>query len=217
MRRLLHGIREFQKNVFPAYREHFEKLAEGQTPTTLFITCSDSRIVPHVLTQTGPGELFVLRNAGNLVPPYTAEHTGEAATIEYAVQVLKVQDIVVCGHSHCGAIKGLLRPDVLEGLPAVKKWLAYADTIRQDVTEERGSADGSEDPLSAAIKANVLVQLNHLRTYPAIAEAEAHGSITLHGCFYRFETGQVTAFDPVAGTFVPIERHSSVNQSSLVS
>jgi carbonic anhydrase len=210
MRRLLHGIRAFQDEVFPQRRQHFEELAAGQSPSTLFITCSDSRIVPHLLTQTEPGELFVLRNAGNLVPPYTAEHSGEAATIEYAVQVLKVQDIVVCGHSHCGAITGVLRPELIKGLTAVEKWLAHAERVRHEIFERGLGADAEEDSLSAAIKANILVQLDHLRTYPPIARAENDGSLGLHGCFYRFETGEVTAFDAAMNRFVPIQEHSAI-------
>jgi carbonic anhydrase len=209
-------MRTFQENVFPTQRSQFEKLANGQSPSTLFITCSDSRIVPHLLTQTEPGDMFVLRNAGNLVPPYTAEHTGEAATVEYAVQVLKVQDIVVCGHSHCGAITGVLRPELIAGMPAVEKWLAHAERVRQEIVDECTPADKDDDALSVAIKSNVLVQLGHLRTYPAIVAAEAQGAITLHGCFYRFETGAVTVFDAPAGKFVPIEQHSGVKQSTIV-
>ena len=110
MRQLLHGVRIFQHRVFPACRSQFEQLAKGQAPSTLFITCSDSRIVPELVTQTAPGELFVLRNAGNLVPAYSeSEPSGEAATIEFAIEVLKVRDVIICGHSHCGAIKGLLQ------------------------------------------------------------------------------------------------------------
>jgi carbonic anhydrase len=214
MRRILHGIRAFQDDVFPSRRTHFEQLAAGQAPATLFITCSDSRIVPHLLTQTEPGELFVLRNAGNLVPPYTAEHSGEAATIEYAIQVLKVQDIVVCGHSHCGAITGVLRPEMLEGLPAVEKWLAHAQRVRHEILEHGSGADSDDDQLTAAIKANVLVQIDHLRTYPAIAAAEPSGSLTLHGCFYRFETGEVAVFDAASGKFTAIESDSSTSTTS---
>jgi carbonic anhydrase len=216
MRRLLHGIRAFQDHVFPACRSQFEKLAGGQEPSTLFITCSDSRIVPHLLTQTEPGDLFVLRNAGNLVPPYTAEHSGEAATIEYAVQVLKVEDIVVCGHSHCGAITGVLRPEQIKGLPAVEKWLVHAELVRQQIIDQRAPADNEDDALTAAIKSNVLVQLGHLRTYPAIADAESSCELTLHGCFYRFETGEITVFDSTAGKFVRIDQHSSIHLPSTV-
>jgi len=190
-------------------------LASGQQPSTLLITCSDSRIVPHLLTQTEPGELFVLRNAGNLVPPYTAEHSGEAATVEYAVQVLKVQDIVVCGHSHCGAITGVLRPEILDGLPAVEKWLEHADMVRQEILEQGAVPEAGDDLLTAAVKANVLVQLGHLRTYPAVAAAKAAGSLALHGCFYRFETGEVTAFDNAIGRFVPIAEHSAIQPATV--
>ena len=119
----------FSGQVFPIHQSKFEELASGQRPPTLFITCSDSRIVPELLTQTEPGDLFVLRNAGNLVPPYSAPLSGEAATIEYAVKVLKVEHIVVCGHSHCGAITGLLRPETLKDLPAVAEWLAHAEQL----------------------------------------------------------------------------------------
>ena len=216
MRRLLHGIRAFKDEVFPPRRQHFEELASGQSPSTLFITCSDSRIVPHLLTQTEPGELFVLRNAGNLVPPYTAEHSGEAATIQYAVEVLKVQDIVVCGHSHCGAITGVLRPELIKGLTAVEKWLAHAERIRHEIFEHGFGSDAEDDALTAAIKANIIVQLEHLRTYPSIARAEKDGSLALHGCFYRFETGDVTAFDTTVARFVPIHEHSAIAEPSPI-
>jgi carbonic anhydrase len=193
MQRILHGIRAFQDDVFPGCRSQFERLADGQQPSTLFITCSDSR-----------------------VPPYTVENSGEAATIEYAVQVLKVTDIICCGHSHCGAITGVLRPESIRGLPAVEKWLVHAEKIRHEIDERGFGADGDDDALTAAIKANVLVQIDHLRTYPAVAAAEASGSLTLHGCFYRFETGEVSAFDAAARRFVPVDKHRSVQEPSTV-
>jgi carbonic anhydrase len=202
MEKLLPGIRKFQHKVFPQHRAQFEQLAGGQQPSTLFITCSDSRIVPELLTQTGPGAMFVLRNAGNLVPPYSAELGGEAATIEYAVKALKVQEIVVCGHSHCGAVTGVLRPELLHGLPAVTKWLTHAERIRDEILEQSGAVDPGDDMLTAAIKSNVLVQLDHLRTYPGVAEAEMNGELSLHGCFYRFETGEVFQFDRSMQRFV---------------
>ena len=202
MRRLLQGIRNFQHKVFPVHQSKFEELASGQRPPTLLITCSDSRIVPELITQTEPGELFVLRNAGNLVPPYDSPASGEAATIEYAVKVLKVEDIVVCGHSHCGAITGLLRPETLKDLPAVEQWLAYANKVRDEILEHPSVADSDDDLLTAAIKSNVLVQLDHLRTYPDVALAESAGELALHGCFYRFETGDISAFDSVTGKYV---------------
>ena len=204
MHRLISGMRKFRTNVFPSHRLQFEELAAGQKPSTMFITCSDSRIVPELLTQTQPGELFVLRNAGNLVPPGTAAMSGEAATIEYAIQVLKVEDVIVCGHSHCGAIAGLLRPKSLEGLPAVEQWLGHAESVYREIEEQRFLRDGDDDLLTTAVKANVVVQLGHLRSYPAVAEAEARGDVRLHGCFYRFETGEVTVFDDAQKRFGPL-------------
>jgi carbonic anhydrase len=198
----LPGIRTFHRQVFPQCRERFEQLANGQQPSTLFITCSDSRIVPELLTQTGPGEMFVLRNAGNLVPPYDAEFSGEAATIEYAVKALGVEQIVVCGHSYCGAVTGVLRPELVQGLPAVEKWLAYARDLRQEIIEQRAPADPADDMLTSAIKSNVLVQLDHLRNYPGVAEAEQQGRLALYGWFYQFETGQVFQFEKQTQQFV---------------
>jgi carbonic anhydrase len=200
----LPGVHLFHRDVFPQQRERFEELANGQKPSTLFITCSDSRIVPEMLTQTGPGELFVLRNAGNLVPPYDAEFGGEAATIEYAVKALGVEQIVVCGHSHCGAITGVLRPERIEGLPAVEKWLTYAKRVRQEIVESDMPTDPDDDVLTSAIKSNVLVQLDHLRTYPGVAEAEQEGRLSLFGWFYRFETGQVFQYDNQSEEFVNV-------------
>lgn len=205
MHRLISGIRSFRANVFPARQSQFEELAFGQQPSALFITCSDSRIVPQMLMQTEPGELFILRNAGNLVPPCTAAPSGEAATIEYAVQVLKVEDIIVCGHSHCGAISGLLRPESLAGLPAVEHWLKYAEQVRREIAAEALAPTPGDDLLTTAVKTNVLVQLSHLRTYPAIAAKEANGELRLHGCFYRFETGEVTVLDGAQRMFVSID------------
>jgi carbonic anhydrase len=198
-------MREYRKNVFPPRRAQLEELTSGQRPSTLFITCSDSRILPHMLTQTEPGELFVLRNAGNLVPPATAALSGEAATVEYAVQALRVEDVIVCGHSHCGAIAGLLRPELVEGLSAVEHWLGHAERVCREIAEQHLTGEGDDDLLTTAIKANVVVQLNHLRTYPAMAAAEACGEVRLHGCFYRFETGEVTVFDEARHKFTSID------------
>lgn len=205
MNKLLSGIQRFQRRVFPLRRREFEKLADGQSPLTLFITCSDSRIVPHLLTQTDPGELFVLRNAGNLVPAHSSSlQSGEAATIEYAVQVLNVESIVVCGHSHCGAMGGLLNPDSLKELPAVREWLSHAEETREAFERSGEMFSSNEERIAAAAKANVLVQLAHLRTYPAVAQAESRGDLTLHGWFYRFEAGEIFEFDSTSEEFVAL-------------
>jgi carbonic anhydrase len=200
----LPGVHTFHRKVFPQRREHFEQLANGQKPSTLFITCIDSRILPELITQTEPGEMFVHRNAGNLVPPFNGDRSGEAATIEYAVTALGVEQIVVCGHSHCGAITGVLHPEKIQGLSAVEKWLTYADRVRQEITDLGAPREPVDDILTSAIKANVLVQLDHLRTYPGIVEAEAEGRLSLFGWFYRFETGQIFQCDGPAQRFVDV-------------
>jgi len=194
MQKLVEGIHAFQREQFGERRELFERLAGGQAPEALFITCSDSRISPNLITQTEPGELFVLRNAGNIVPPHGPSPGGEAATIEYAVSALGIRDIVVCGHSGCGAMAGLLDPRSLDGLPAVKRWLENAEATARIVKEKYPHAEGKARQM-IAVSENVLVQLEHLRTLPSVAAAVARGAVKLHGWVYKFETGQIFAFD----------------------
>jgi len=203
MQKLVQGIHQFQKDIFSSKQRLFERLVEGQSPLALFITCSDSRINPNLLTQTEPGELFILRNAGNIIPPYGPTNGGEAATIEYAVAVLKVKDIVICGHSHCGAMGGLLAPDQLETLPAVRGWLSYAESTQRIIRENYTHLDDTSARLTAAVEENVLVQLENLRTHPAVAAATARKDLNIHGWVYKFETGQVFAFDPQQEQFLP--------------
>lgn len=205
MQKLLQGIHRFQRTEFANQRQLFEKLVGGQRPDALFITCSDSRINPNLLTQTGPGDLFVLRNAGNIVPPHGAPAGGEAGTIEYAVRVLGVKDIVVCGHSHCGAMAGLLDPPSLVGTPAVAAWLRHAEPTRRIIEDNYGHLDPAAR-LKATVQENVLCQLESLRTHPAVASAIAGGELRLHGWVYKFETGEVFSFDPGEGQFVPLDQ-----------
>ena len=170
----------------------------------LFITCADSRIVPDLITQTEPGDLFILRNAGNLIPPHdAAPGAGEAATIEFAVAGLKVKDIVVCGHSRCGAMEALLKPEKAAQLPALRAWLAHAETTKRIVEESYRHLEGKE-LLTAAIQENVLVQLDNLRTHPAVAASLSRGDLRLHGWFYRLESGEVFAFHPGLGQFLRV-------------
>jgi carbonic anhydrase len=216
MQRLLTGIHHFQNHVFGTQAEMFESLADGQQPLALFITCSDSRICPNLLTQTRPGELFILRVAGNVIPPFGAPSAGEAATIEYAVSVLKVRDIIVCGHSLCGAVKALLGPArELEHLPAVKNALQYAESTRRIISENYSDVSDSSALLSLAIQENVLVQLENLRTHPCVAAALGRNEISLHGWVYKFQTGQVFAFCPRHEQFLQVEQvHLPVQEVS---
>ena len=203
MQKLVQGIHQFQANVFRPQREWYERLADGQRPLALFITCSDSRVNPNLITQTDPGELFIVRNAGNIVPPHSPAPGGEEATIEFAVAELGIKDVIVCGHTRCGAMKGLLNPDGLTDLPAVRHWLTHADATRRIIREKYRHL--SDLPLlTAAAQENVLVQLEHLRTHPAVAAGLAKGDLKLHGWVYKIETGEVFAFDPASGQFVPL-------------
>ncbi|MFF4714246.1 carbonic anhydrase [Streptomyces eurythermus] len=164
--------------------EEFAKLAEGQSPQVLFITCSDSRVVPALITGARPGELFELRTAGNIVPPHASEHpTSEAATIEYAVEVLGVRDIVVCGHSHCGAVGALVRGDDLTAVPAVRDWLASATP--------RPSGKAEDPEVAEGVQSHVLTQLLRLRSYPCVERKLAEGELNLHAWYYEVHTGTV--------------------------
>ncbi len=177
------GIEKFQSDVLPKMQENFSRLANGQSPETLFITCSDSRIDPNLVTQTEPGELFVIRNAGNIVPKPGVGELSVEATIQYAVDVLKVEHIVVCGHSHCGAVTGLLNLDSLESLPVIRDWVKRSEKILEELD------DTSDVP--KAIGCNVMLQLEHLKEYECVQNALKENRISLHGWVYHFETGKV--------------------------
>jgi carbonic anhydrase len=207
MQKLVHGIHHFHDHVFRTRREFFERLAQGQHPLALFITCSDSRVQPNLITQTEPGELFILRNAGNLIPPHGAANGGEGATIEYAVSVLGIEDIIVCGHSCCGAMQSMLEPESVAELPAVAKWLCHADATRRIIREVYGHLE-PDKRLTAAVEENVLVQLENLRTHPSVAAGLARGRLKLHGWVYKMETGEVFAYDPASGQFAPLREDS---------
>ena len=205
MQKLVDGIHHFQQNIFSSQQRLFQRLEKGQHPLALFITCSDSRIDPSLLTQTQPGELFIIRNAGNIVPPYGACQGGEAATIEYALDVLKVRDIIVCGHSYCGAMNGLLHPEQVAELPAVKSWLGHASATARIIKDNYSHIDEPVARLTATVEENVLVQLENLRTHPPVAGLLSRGELKLHGWVYKFETGAVFAYDPQQGQFRPLE------------
>jgi carbonic anhydrase len=200
MQKLVRGVDKFKREVYVQNKELFDRLAEGQSPSTLFITCSDSRINPNLLTQTEPGEVFILRNAGNIVPAHGGPAGGEAATIEYAVAALGVTDIIICGHSFCGAMKGLLDPRSLESLPAVRSWLEHAEATRAILRANYADREG-EALLNVAIQENVLVQLQNLQTLPSVSARLAGGTLNLHGWVYKLETGDVFAYDGATGQF----------------
>ncbi|MEW2578889.1 carbonic anhydrase [Streptomyces syringium] len=186
MQDLTEGVARFQRDVYPAKAELFAHLAATHRPTTLFISCSDARVVPELLTQSEPGELFVIRTAGNLVPAHTPGSDGVAASIEYAVAVLGVRDIVVCGHSACGAMTALAENHDLSGAPAIADWLRHADASRARATAESGAKQ-----VDTLVRENVLAQLANLTTHPSVARALAENTVTLHGWVYDIPTGAV--------------------------
>ena len=191
MQDLTEGVARFRRDVFPAKADLFTHLAGNHRPTTLFISCSDARVVPELLTQSEPGELFVIRTAGNLVPAYAPGADGVAASVEYAVAVLGVSDVVVCGHSACGAMTALAEQHDLGGLPAVADWLRHADASRARVAGEAGALR-----LDALVRDNVLAQLANLATHPSVALLR--GTLTLRGWVYDIPTGTVEELDSVA-------------------
>lgn len=203
MKRLIQGLHEFQTTYFNTHRELFELLSQGQHPKFLFITCSDSRIDPNLITQTEPGEMFIIRNAGNIIPPYGATNGGEGAAVEYAVHALGIEEIIVCGHSHCGAMKGLLKIEKLEDeMPAVYQWLKHAEATRRIMKEHYQGYEG-EDLLNASIQENVLTQLENLRTYPVVQSRLKAGKMHLHAWVYEIETGEVLEYNALQGQFLP--------------
>ena len=212
MQKLIQGIHSFQNGQFRKLHGLFENLAKGQNPDTLFITCSDSRIDPGLLTQSKPGDLFILRNAGNIIPPHGAGKGGEAATIEFAVAGLGVNDIIICGHSHCGAVQALLKPEKVKNLPAMASWLDHAETTKRIINDNYSHLE-PELMLSAAIEENVLVQLESLRTHPCVASRIVKGDLHLHGWVYEIETGEVFAFDADSEQFVPLAMYQPADSA----
>jgi len=194
--RILRGLSHFQKAVYPEHRELFQRLALGQRPQALFITCADSRIDPCLLTQTKPGELFICRVIGNIVPPFPDAIGGVSATIEYAVGVLGVPDVIVCGHTDCGVMKGVLNPEAVAALPSVSAWLNYAQPAR--------TAAPGDDLLKLA-EANVVQQLANLKTHPSVAARLDRDDLGLHGWVYHIGEGAVTAYDSATARFVPAQ------------
>jgi carbonic anhydrase len=180
MQKLIEGIHQFQTKGFLPLQTLFEQLAKGQNPETLFITCSDSRIDPTLLTKAQPGDLFILRNAGNIVPPHGAGNGGEAATIEFAVAALGVKDIIICGHSHCGAMHGLLHPEQVASLPAVSAWLSHAEMTRRIMRENYGHLEGDR-LLTATVEENVLYRLRICRRFRRSAPGWCEATCTCMG------------------------------------
>ncbi|WP_437587540.1 carbonic anhydrase [Sorangium sp. So ce1000] len=203
MQKLADGLHKFHAEVCGTHQDLFRNLARGQRPEALFITCSDSRINPNLITQTQPGDIFIVRNVGNIVPPYGASNGSEAAAIEFAAAHLGVKHIIVCGHTLCGAMRGLLDPSGLDELPAVKAWLQHAELTRRLVQENYPHIEGA-DRLTITVEENVLAQVENLRTHPTIRARLARGELSLYAWVFKIETGQVYQFEASTGQFGPI-------------
>ncbi|MEH6581019.1 MAG: carbonic anhydrase [Halioglobus sp.] len=191
MDKIIEGVLNFQKNVFPSHQALFDELASQQNPDVLFITCSDSRIDPNLVTQSKPGDLFICRNAGNIVPPHSRATGGMTASIEYAVAVLNVRHIIICGHTDCGAMKGVLNMEALENLPHVKEWLGHSRSALEVVKAQTKSTVVGLEQLQRVTEENVLQQLQNLKTHPVVAAKLATGDLQLHGWMYEIESGEV--------------------------
>lgn len=207
MKALIDGILKFQKEAFPQRTDLFKHLSTTQNPGTLFITCSDSRVIPELLTQQEPGELFVIRNAGNIVPSYGPEPGGVSATVEYAVAVLGVTDIVICGHSDCGAMTAIAKCTCMDHLPAVAGWLRHSESAKV-INNARAHANDTAR-VNSMVRENVIAQLANLQTHPSVRLAQQQRQLNLHGWVYDIETGSVEALDGASNAFVSLAEHPS--------
>lgn len=203
MKKLIRGLDEFRQKYVTTHQELLEQLSHGQKPRVLFITCSDSRVAPNLITNTDVGELFVIRNAGNIIPPYGSANGGEGGTIEYAINALGIEQVVICGHSHCGAMKGLLKLNKLqEDMPLVYDWLKHAEATRRLVLENYPHYS-EEELVETLVAENVLIQIDNLKTYPVVKARLHQGKLKIYAWIYQIETGEVLAYDAETHTYVP--------------
>lgn len=203
MERLIAGYKKFHAEVFPARRDQFHLLADTQAPEWLFITCSDSRVLPDLILGTGPGDLFITRNAGNVVPITADDVDGCTATIEYAIEVVKVRHAILCGHSDCGAMKAALTRKGLEKLPKASRWLRHVEAAFSH-RQPFNPADGEHAELGSLIRGNVVAQLQNLKAQPSVAHGVAHGTLSVHGWYYDIMTGTIEEYDEQQRKFLPL-------------
>lgn len=203
MHRLVDGYVAFRSTVFPQKFDHYNQLGGGQNPGFLMITCSDSRVLPHHFTGAEEGVIFEERSLGNIVPELGSGEIEAIAVVEYAVAVLKVHHVIVCGHTDCGAMKGLLNPELLRDAPTVAEWVGHASETLEVVRRKYPHLEGDE-LLDAAVHENVLVQLNRLRRLPFVTKRLAAGDLFLHGWVFEIEKGRVVAYDPRVGRYLPL-------------
>ncbi|PAF47497.1 carbonic anhydrase [Helicobacter sp. 12S02634-8] len=212
MRELFEGALKFQEDDFMKYKELYESLQAYQAPHTLFITCVDSRVVPNLITNTLPGDLFVVRNMGNIIPPYRenpnmmrAGYLATTASIEYALNILKIKNIIICGHSNCGACSAIYEPsEQLENAPYVKKWIELLDPVKKKVAALKPSSKSRQIWLTEQI--NIEHQLENLMTYPFVEESFDRGELHIYGWYYIIETGEILNYNMITREFKPINK-----------
>lgn len=204
MDHILDRASRFRGEIFARESALYRSLAHnGQDPKALMISCADSRVVPELITQARPGDLFVCRNAGNIVPPFSQANGGVSSAVEYAVVALKVRDIVVCGHSDCGAMKAFLHPEKLAEMPNVASWLRHAHAAECVVNAAYPTLEEDAKVRALAME-NVVTQIHHLRTHPSVAAALARGELSLHGWFFEIDSGTICALNGMTGQFEPV-------------
>ncbi|WP_350615011.1 carbonic anhydrase [Pseudomonas sp. HY7a-MNA-CIBAN-0227] len=203
LQHIVEGFLHFHHEIFPQQEELFKKLATAQSPRAMFIACADSRIVPELITQSAPGDLFVTRNVGNVVPPYGQMNGGVSTAIEYAVLALGVQHIIICGHSDCGAMRAVLNPLSLEKMPTVAAWLRHAE-VAKTMVQDNCHCTSEVESMHVLTEENVIAQLQHLRTHPSVASRIANGQLFIHGWVYNIETSEIKAYDAEKGAFLPL-------------
>ncbi len=217
MKKLISGLRQFQSSYVPSHKALMEELSKGQHPRVLFIACSDSRVDPAIITQSEIGDLFVIRNAGNIIPPYEATNGGEGATIEYAIEALKIRQVIICGHTQCGAMKGLLQVgDLEEKMPLVYSWLRHTEATRKLVKDNYSHLD-KQDMLDVLVAENVLTQIENLRTYPVIRSKLFRGDLSIHAWIYNIELGEVLAYDAEKHAFMPPSSKINPEMDAVIS
>ncbi len=205
MKKLIKGLHKFQKEVFPLQKNYFEELVKEQKPEVLFITCSDSRINPNLVTSTGPGDLFILRNAGNIIPAYGIA-SGEEATIEFAVVQLGIKHIIVCGHSFCGAIAAAIHPEQTQHMPDFSKWIMNHISPTLDLIKKNYTNLDPQSLLNVLLQENVLQQVENLKTNPAVVDRMKKNKLSIHAWIYKIETGQIFSFNPQEEQFELISK-----------
>src|SRR5271165_7633386 len=198
--RILRGVSTFHSEVYPSQRAMFERLKRRQEPIALFITCADSRVDPNLITQSGPGEVFTVRNPGNMVPPYSEFVGGVSASVEYAMLVLKVPLVIVCGHTDCGVMKGLLHSEQTQGLSAVQQWMRHASEARHRIMRDHSDAV-EEEKLRLITEYNVLAQMENLKSHPSVHSRLTSGEVDLRGWVYDIGDGSIWAAAPDSGKF----------------